>query len=91
MGGYVKRCLGLNLHAKIENPRGQRIQELFVGGERLQPDGVYRAAFVTSKGVLAAYGTNREHLDTLAIETLRRCLQAHDPVEAGLLGPVVVV
>ena len=30
MGGYVKRCLGLNLYFKIENANGLRIQELFV-------------------------------------------------------------
>ena len=26
MGGFVKRCRGLNLNVKVENPRGQRIQ-----------------------------------------------------------------
>ncbi len=91
MGGYVKRCLGLNLYVKIENPRGQRIQELFVGGERVQPDNVYRAAFVTTQGVPEAYGSSREHLDVSAIEALRRYLRAHDPVEAELCGTVVAV
>lgn len=31
MGGYVKRCLGLTVYFKIENPSGHRIQKLFVG------------------------------------------------------------
>ena len=29
MGGYIKRCMGLTAYIKIENPKGNRIQELF--------------------------------------------------------------
>ncbi len=60
MGGYVKRCMGLNLYFKVENPKGQRIQELFVQGKQVRPDKVYTAAFVTMQGVAAKYGTNRQ-------------------------------
>jgi 2',3'-cyclic-nucleotide 2'-phosphodiesterase (5'-nucleotidase family) len=35
MGGYVKRCLGLKLYVKFENPPGSRIQQFFVGAEGL--------------------------------------------------------
>ncbi len=35
MGGYVKRCLGLNIYFKIENPSGRRIQKLFAGIEEV--------------------------------------------------------
>ncbi len=37
MGGYVKRGLGFNAYIKIENPPGQRVQQVFVGDEPLQP------------------------------------------------------
>ncbi len=34
MGGYVKRCLGLTVYFKIENPAGQRIQKIFAETKR---------------------------------------------------------
>lgn len=97
MGGSVKRCLGMNAYVKIENPHGQRVQELFVrraggsGLERVKPDEIYRTVFVTSQGVPTKYGTNREKLDVRAIEALRRYLQRESPVEAELHGSVVGV
>ncbi|MBU0496176.1 MAG: bifunctional metallophosphatase/5'-nucleotidase [Chloroflexi bacterium] len=91
MGGYVKRCQGLNLYCKIENPSGQRVQEFFVRGERVKPDRLYDAVFVTTQGVPARYGTHRQHLDVHAIEALQRYLVRTRPVEAGLRGTIVAV
>ena len=91
MGGYVKRCLGINVTIKIENPYGQRIQELFVQGERVKPDQVYRASFVTTQGVPARYGSDRDPLDVNAIQALQRYLEKESPVEAELRGSVVAV
>ena len=91
MGGYVKRCMGLNLYFKVENDAGHRIQELFVEGQPVRPDRVYRAAFVTTQGVPERYGTDREDLDVRAIEALRRYLAKHDPVDAGLRNSVVAI
>lgn len=91
MGGYVKRCLGLNLYFKMENPYGTRICELFVEGKRVRPDDVYDACFVTGQGVPAKYGSDREDLDVHAIEALRRYVTRHRPVEADLQGTVVAV
>jgi len=90
MGGYVKRCMGVNLYCRLENAPGLRIQEFFAGGKRLDPDAVYPAAFVTSQGVPANYGENREVLDTSAIEALERYL-ALGPVSADLRGGVVAI
>jgi sulfur-oxidizing protein SoxB len=90
MGGYVKRCLGLNLYFKMENPPGTRIQELFVQGHRLQPDRVYSAAFVTSQGVPAKYGKERADLEVRAVEAMERYL-ARGTVKAELRGCVVAV
>ena len=36
MGGYVKRCLGLKLYVKLENPAGSRIQQLFRWQRRIE-------------------------------------------------------
>ncbi len=91
-GGYVKRMLGLNLYAKIENPMGQRIQELFVCGEPVQPNRVYSAAFVTYQGVPNQYGSNRRNLELYAIDALRAYFAAHNgPVVADLRDTVVAV
>jgi len=92
MGGYIKRCLGINVYFKVENPYGQRIQELFVQDERVKLDQVYHAAFVTSQGVPAKYGSNRTARETRAIEALERYLkEAARPIEADLRGTVVAV
>ncbi len=59
MGGFVKRCRGLQLYAKLENPAEHWIDRLFVGGEPVQPGDSRTAAFVTAQGVpanLAATG-----------------------------------
>ncbi len=90
MGGYVKRCMGVSLYCKLENPPGLRIQEFFAGGKRLDPDAVYHAAFVTGQGVPPAYGKNREDLDIRAVEALERYL-AGGPVSADLGGSVTAI
>lgn len=56
MGGYVKRCLGLNIYFKVENPNGKRIQDFFVGGKWLDRSKIYTACFVTAQGVPERYG-----------------------------------
>lgn len=91
MGGYVKRCMGLNLYFKVENPRGTRICELFVGGKQVRPDESYDVCFVTEQGVPAKYGSDREALDIHAIEALQRYLAKNNPVRADLQGTVVAV
>jgi hypothetical protein len=51
MGGYLKRCLGVNVYFKIENSSGLRNQKIFVGNEEIQADKYYSASFVTLQGV----------------------------------------
>jgi S-sulfosulfanyl-L-cysteine sulfohydrolase len=91
MGGYVKRCLGLNLYFKVENPKGERIQELFVQGEKVKPDKVYTATFVTMQGVPAKFGTNRQNLELDAIEAMQSYLRRNKLVKAELRGTIVAV
>ena len=91
MGGYVKRCRGLNVYFKIENPAGARIQEFFVEGKRLEKDKTYTAAFVTEQGVPKKFGKNRRDLEIKAIESLKAYFTKHKIIKAGLRGSVVAV
>jgi 2',3'-cyclic-nucleotide 2'-phosphodiesterase (5'-nucleotidase family) len=91
MGGYVKRCLGLNVYFKIENPSGHRIQKLFAGHEEVQPDRYYTAAFVTPQGVPQKYGRNRENRSERIIDALRAYLAKHHPLRPELRGTFVAV
>ena len=91
MGGYVKRSLGFNAYIKIENPPGQRVQQVFVGDEQLQPGLYYPTAFVTEQGVAHKYGRNRQHHTERIIEALRTYLSKHRPLRAELRGTFVAV
>ncbi len=91
MGGYVKRCLGVKIYAKIENPKGARIQQLFVEGEPVRADRTYRAAFVTVQGVPKQFGGNRSDLGIRALDALRKYLLDHSPVEIGHSQSVIAV
>jgi len=91
MGGYIKRCLGLILYVKLENPAGSRLQQCFIGREELRRDEFYTAAFVTTQGVPKKYGRNRRDLDVHAIDALRRYCAAHPHVNADLRGTVIAV
>ncbi|MFW6279091.1 MAG: bifunctional metallophosphatase/5'-nucleotidase [Bacillota bacterium] len=91
MGGYVKRSRGINLYFKIENPEGQRIEKLFVQGTEVDRDQVYDTAFVTTQGVPAKYGSERQKLDLKAIANLKRFLGEKKTISAELEGSIVAV
>jgi 2',3'-cyclic-nucleotide 2'-phosphodiesterase (5'-nucleotidase family) len=91
LGGYVKRSLGLNIYFKVENPRGQRIQELFARGERVKMSQVYRVAFMTTQGVPLKFGGHRREIGVSAIEALRDHLRSDDATNCDLRGAVVPV
>ena len=91
MGGYVKRCWGLNIYFKVENPKDKRIQEFFVGGKRLDRTKTYKTCFVTAQGVPSHYGLNRQVLDMKAIEALKQYLDDHGPVSVDLRGTIVPI
>ena len=91
MGGYVKRCLGLTLYVKLENPSGSRIQQLFVGAERLEREATHTVAFVTSQGVPEKFGAKRRDLTIHVIDALKQYMTKHSTVNASLRGTVVAV
>jgi sulfur-oxidizing protein SoxB len=91
MGGYVKRCLGLNICFKVENPDGKRIQEFFVGAQRLNRSKTYTACFISTQGVPERYGSNRQDLDVAAIDALKQYLAKHEKVSAELRGSIIPI
>ncbi len=91
MGGYVKRCRGVNVYCKIENARGSRIQQFFVDSDPLEWAKTYRVVFVTQQGVARKYETNREDLSVKAIDALRNYVKTSSPLTAELRGSVVTV
>ena len=91
MGGYMKRCRGVNIYCKLENPEGERIQEFFIEGERLEADRTYTVAFLTEQGVPEKYGSNRRDLKINAIDALKAYLRKNSPINVDLRGTVTVV
>lgn len=93
MGGYAKRCLGLDLAVKIENPPGHRIDRAFAEGAPLDPARRYTVAYVTQQGVPAKYGSDRRNLPIHAIQALEEYLAAAEPggVELAATGAVTAV
>ena len=91
MGGYLKRCMGINIYFKVENPPGQRIQELFVEGKKLKMDQTYKAAYVTSQGVPPNYGKKKNQLDIHTVKVLQNYLSNNQTIKAELQGTMTVI
>lgn len=90
MGGYMKRCSGLTVYAKLENPAGYRVQGIFTPTGRLDPLKDYTVGYVSVQAVNAAYGRNRTGTGTDAITALENLLST-GPVKVPLVGSVVAV
>ncbi|MFO7991456.1 MAG: bifunctional metallophosphatase/5'-nucleotidase [Thermoplasmata archaeon] len=84
MGGFLKRCKGIHVYFKVENPPGNRIQEFYVGDERVEMDRTYKAVFVTSQGIPKKFGSNRKDLDITAIESMKKYIQENSTISIGL-------
>jgi S-sulfosulfanyl-L-cysteine sulfohydrolase len=76
MGGYIKRCSGLQVKMRIENPTGHRIQQIFISGLPLIKEKTYKAAFVTLQGVPKKLGKNRQDLSIHAVEAMSKYLSS---------------
>ena len=79
------------MYVKLENPAGMRVQDLFIGGEKVEKDRVYEAAFVTTQGVPEKYDKSRRHLNVKAVDVLRDYVEKVGVVESPLRGTVEVV
>ncbi len=90
MGGYVKRCGGIKTFFKAESPSGTRVQAIFIGSQALEPERLYRAAFITMQAVPQKYGTHRQSTGLHLIDALRSFLRQHT-VESVSRGSFVEV
>ena len=90
-GGYVKRCRGVELAIKLENPPGERIQEMRVGGTRLRASASYKVAFLGEQAVPADFGADRQSTGVGAVDALKQYLVSRDVVESELVGSVTLV
>ena len=91
MGGFLKRCLGLKVLVKVENPAGMRIQSLFIGDQLVDDEKIYFVSFVTVQGVPKKYGTNRKNLDLHVIDALKEYIKKNPTVSPGLRGTVTLL
>lgn len=91
MGGYVKRCRGVSIYAKIENPKHRRIEHFFVDGEAIDRRRTYVAAYVTMQAVPPQFGRNRHDLPLGAVAALEAYLRQHGVVQPDLRGTVVAI
>lgn len=91
MGGFVKRCRGLRLFFKMENPKGHRIESLMVDGEAVKGDRLYRAAMLGEQGVPAKFGGQRKKVGTTAIAALRDLYATQVATTGAIRGSVTAV
>ncbi|MCM3568118.1 bifunctional UDP-sugar hydrolase/5'-nucleotidase [Neobacillus mesonae] len=91
MGGYMKRCFGLRMFIKIENPAGTRIQQLFINDQLVDINQTYLASFVTMQGVPQKYGSNRRNLNAHAIDALKQFIEKRGVISIQLNDIVQVV
>jgi S-sulfosulfanyl-L-cysteine sulfohydrolase len=91
MGGYIKRCRGLTVFAKLENPKGARVDRLLVGDRPVDPQADYPVAFVTSQGVPERYGRDRRTLGVDSVSALQQWFVDHVPGETDLPASVLIV
>lgn len=77
MGGYAKRIFGLHLNMRIENPNGEKIQEILYKGNHLEMDKIYPTSFITAQGVPSKYGKNRQKTDFKLIDAIKLYLKAN--------------
>ncbi|MHA6252347.1 hypothetical protein [Oceanobacillus sp. CAU 1775] len=89
--GYLKRCLRMNLFIKLENPKNMRIQDLFIGNERIEKNRTYLAAFGTAQAVPKKYGENHRHLEIHTMDALKQYIEKKKTVSPTLRNKVKLI
>ena len=90
-GGYLKRCRGLELAIRLENPPGLRIQEMRADGARVRDHDTYSVGFLGEQAVPADRGTGRRSTGVTAVEALEQYLRDRGTVAPALVGHIQVV
>ena len=68
--GTLKRCRGIEMLLKLENPVGHRIQQLTVQGDVLGDEQAVDAAFLGEQAVPPTVGKNRRAIGVDAVQAL---------------------
>jgi len=90
-GGYLKRCRGIEMLLKLENPVGHRIQQFTVAGARVGDDEAVTVAFLGEQAVPANTGSDRRTMGITAVEALGRYVRGQKTVTPALRGDIKVV
>lgn len=90
-GGYLKRCRGIEMLLKLENPVGHRIQQLTVRGEGVGNGQTVDAAFLGEQAVPPNVGTDRRVVGIGAVAALEQYVRAQKTVTPALRGDIKVV
>lgn len=79
-GGFIQRALGITAYIMIENPKGQRVQKLFIEGEEYQAEKTYNVSYITEQAVPKYLGCNHKKLEITAIDAMIKYLKDKGPV-----------
>jgi 5'-nucleotidase len=90
-GGYLKRCRGIEMLLKLENPFGHRIQQLTIQGDRVGDEQAVEVAFLGEQAVPPTVGSDRRAVGTGAVQALERYVRAQQTVSPASRGHIKVV
>lgn len=90
-GGYIQRALGITAYIMIENPKGHRVQKLFIEGEEYQSDKTYSVSYITEQAVPKYLGTNRKKLEITAIDAMINYLKDNGTVNEEHLNNFIII
>lgn len=90
-GGYVKRCRGIEIVAKVENPAGTRIQQMTVEGSPLRDAQTLDVAFLGEQAVPVGAGRGRRNTGIGAVDALGQYVRRQRSVTPALRGTITIV
>ncbi len=91
MGGYLKRTLGINIYLKLENPKENKLQEIYFGDEKIEDDRIYKAAYITVQAIPAKYGKNRKNTKIKMVDSLEEYLKKNSPLDIGFKNTYTLI
>jgi hypothetical protein len=75
----------------LENPFGERIQEIRIDGARMRTNASYKVAFLGDQAVPSGYGADRQSTGVSAVDALRQYVTSRDVVASDTVGSVTLV
>ncbi len=90
-GGFIQRALGIKAYIMIENPKGHRVQKLFIEGEEYQKDKTYNVSYITEQAIPKYLGSNHKHLEITAIEAMTKYLKDNGTINEDSEESFVII